>query len=405
MAIRHCGLQDENTWWINNFMKSVEINWHSAFELSQKFISKSAKNILDGSWRSTDYSNHWLILSSSSIYNNLNSKWNIPQWPAFDKHIKWYDFKVGFVKLSKPKESPRVAWIFIDDSVINKTKEELWNHKLKTLEKAIWYLYTLSNHDSSIHSTGFVVDHDNFQYANTVSQEAFTNYNAEELAIMFHKDYFKKLCNWTKLKKKLLLKVEDIFKIISQIQDSDIKYYWNQILKNSLFMLIDPEDEDLKDIKKLYPSLNLESTYYISKLHKDKLVSSYTYKDIPISELSKVTINSMKSKWIPWELIKLIKWNKLSKKYEKLKYKVYEKTSLNFGPWCEWDILMENIMRFLAENEFKFNVWKVIIDSWQSWDFINKLKHSKEIEKILSTIGKEKKYSNEPWRIMEFFED
>jgi len=296
-------------------------------------MSKEAHEILGGNIRDNE-----LLFSSSIALVSSNYEPQIPWVNIVDilffyKRFGRYLFQHTFFKRDNAQgmeNKMQSIWcIRIDHKVIAASIEELKIETFKQLEKSFWAVFALMNHDATMHRFWVAIPADT-TWANKLlkNQLWFERgiarntswaeiHSPQEIAsATFHRDIFDEIDElWVPLKEFLLYQTCLILEIISEIQDSEIKNYWNQVLKYPLMSLINPESEEIQRLKIQYPLMDFNSTHWAELIHKKELEINAIWENgmrefrVPVRDLRKVMMPYYHNQtpWVEKGIWKLLK--------------------------------------------------------------------------------------------------
>ena len=225
----------------------------------------------------------------------------------FNRSVWWYSFSHKFVSLTWLPQS--LATVHIGGKAIDSSISELWVKWFRTLEKALWTLYTYTNHDYTMHRNGLAI-RDDIWVNNIISNRvnlSFWKAGKQEIAsALFHRDMIDEAQErgmkiYESIEKQAMLALTQIDKI----QDDQLKRYWLMVVKYPLFSLVDPttpeDDTDssssqqiVNRLRQAFPSLNLISTQWGKEVHRKTLdikINYYfrpQYQDISVRDLRQI---------------------------------------------------------------------------------------------------------------------
>lgn len=192
----------------------------------------------------------------------------------------WYSFRHFFLKSPQTKKT-YMACAEVCQVVIIKTQKELGDEIFWKLEKSLWLLMSIMNHDTTTHRYGLI------SWIDSTGWNAIFNYlwfdqseksmfrrlpyinNGEFAAAAFHRDIFEELDKMgLPLKKTIIKNTLKFLEIVSHIWDERLRSYWINVMKYPLFSLLDPQWKEVQSIRDQFPEFPLKPTRWWKVVHR-----------------------------------------------------------------------------------------------------------------------------------------
>jgi len=241
-----------------------------------------------------DYNPKEYNFSSSLVLVWTDYKPNIPGVNKTDvtfmnNSYAWYSFEHSFLEkrwyTNSVAKTYYIGCVYIDEWALHKTIWEIWERDFKVLEKSLGAVFALMNHDATTHRFWVAIPVNkiwgNELLQNQLWMEAWIEkwkngmkkYNPQEVAsAMFHRDMFEEIDElWIPLKDFIIKQAYIYCSIIDNIQDWDVKAYWNKVLNYALLSLLNPEGPEVWTLQLLYPELKFKHTKWSELIHRKNL--------------------------------------------------------------------------------------------------------------------------------------
>ncbi len=199
---------------------------------------------------------------------------------------------------------------WIDGAAIERTIKELWSESFEQIEKWLADLLLYMNHDYTIHQLWLNTKKDGvvnpidiilLDHIDTnILSNAIKPGTTEICAAMFHKDILEEANSLGyPVYKNIIRAAVQICERVKDIDDKNLKKYWNNLLRYSLFPSINPDYPEIKQLQEKYPELVLTPNRWSNAIHTPYIISK-TWSKVSVHELRKAVINDLNDTIPQW---------------------------------------------------------------------------------------------------------
>ena len=283
-----------------NEIKQDEVN------LVTGYFKWKAWELLETEVNVNEYWRNSILVYDTKMYNLLACYNRINQTPNPIK-IQWYTFIHAIVNVDWINGTkPFIPWFFIDKKVL----EWIEQSDIKIIEKSLWFLWLVGNHDATMHTLWLAVLSRYPEINEFLENYIVYDFNwaatTEILSAQLHKCVVEKiLTNNFWFKKMIEKSIENYCESIKDFDEKKRKYF-NSVLKYVISGYIDFDWVIVTNLKNKYPMLEFEHNKW-SKVIQNKKVTINNWEEVDAKEMREALRKDFLSiDKLPEEVSKLI---------------------------------------------------------------------------------------------------